>query len=120
MEERHPTCYDIRKVKSILEESASPSEQPEYISVSSQEQQGLKRRKEASAPTPHGVREYMAKLYTYLLALATVGTHKVHGAPLEEVFGSDSTMSCRPHGTFCRPTTSKSPVRSSHFQKSPG
>ena len=34
----------------------------------------------------------MAKLYTYLLALAIVGSNKVHGAPPEEVFGSDSTM----------------------------
>ena len=33
----------------------------------------------------------MAKLYTYLLALEIVGTHKVLGAPPKEVFGSDST-----------------------------
>ena len=92
MEERRLTCYDIRKVKSILEEATSPSEQSEYTSGSSQEHHEPNRRKEVSAPTPHGVREYMAKLYTYLLALATVGTHKVHGAPPEEVFGSDSTM----------------------------
>ena len=41
---------------------------------------------------PHGVKEHMAKLYTYLLALAIVGSDKVHGAPPEEIFGSDSTM----------------------------
>ena len=92
MEERRLTCYDIRKVKSILEEAVNPTEQPESTSESSQEQQEPKRRKVAATPTPHGVREYMAKLYTYLLALAIVGTHKVHGAPPEEAFGSDSTM----------------------------
>ena len=54
MEERRLTCYDIRKVKSILEEAASPTEQPECTSESSQEQQELKRGKEAAAPTPHG------------------------------------------------------------------
>ena len=38
-----------------------------------------------------GVEKYMAKLYTYLLALGIAGSGKVQGAPEEELFGSDST-----------------------------
>ena len=33
----------------------------------------------------------MAKLRTYLLAIAIIGTDKVQGAPPDEEFGSDST-----------------------------
>ena len=54
MEERRLTCYDIRKVKNVLEESAGLSKQKECASGSSQEQQEFKRRKAAATPMPHG------------------------------------------------------------------
>ena len=37
------------------------------------------------------VERYMAKLYTYRIALGIAGSDKVQGAPEEELFGNDST-----------------------------
>jgi hypothetical protein len=42
-------------------------------------------------PETRDVEKYLAMLYTYLLALSITGSNKVHGAPVEEAFGSDST-----------------------------
>ena len=39
----------------------------------------------------HSIEDHMAKLHTYLLAIAIVGSDKVQGAPADEEFGSDST-----------------------------
>ena len=39
----------------------------------------------------HTIDDHMAKLRTYLLAIAIIGTDKVQGAPPDEQFGNDST-----------------------------
>ena len=48
-----------------------------------------------TATEAHGVDKYLALLHTYLLALAIAGSNKLHGAPSEETFGSDSTKFVR-------------------------
>ena len=92
MEERHLTCHNIRKVKNQLNEFADLEEEEVYATSDRREQRGFGKRKATEEPMPYSVKEYMAKLYTYLLALAVVGSDKVHGAPPEEAVGSDSTM----------------------------
>ena len=44
-----------------------------------------------SALDAKGVEKYLTALHTYLLALAMAGSSKMHEAPDEEIFGSDST-----------------------------
>ena len=45
----------------------------------------------ATHGSAHSIDDHMAKLRTYLLAIAIIGTDKVQGAPPDEGFGSDST-----------------------------
>ena len=45
----------------------------------------------ATHGSAHSIDDHMAKLRTYLLAIAIIGTDKVQGAPSDEGFGSDST-----------------------------
>ena len=45
----------------------------------------------ATHGSAHSIDDHMAKLRTYLLAIAIIGTDKVQGAPPDEGFGSDAT-----------------------------
>ena len=69
------TTYDIREVRTRSDQGSITQD----------------------GPTPshghiHCIRDHMAKLHTYLLAMAIVGSDRVHGAPAIEEFGSDPTQ----------------------------
>ena len=80
MDKRLITVYDVWKVKNLLHQKEAGRYRSLYI-----------QRRYKALPESHGVEEYLAMLHTYLLALSIAGSSKVHGAPTEEPFGSDST-----------------------------
>ena len=86
MDKRLLTVYDIWKVKTLRHQVMTTKKRKQVgtdlytFEDEAEEKSGT-----------HDVEEYLAMLYTYLLALSIAGSNKVQGAPVEEAFGSDST-----------------------------
>ena len=76
MEDRLLTNYDIRRARTAANQIKATKGGPLAIHGS-----------------VHSIKDHMAKLRIYLLAIAIIGTDKVQGAPPAEEFGSDSTSS---------------------------
>ena len=80
MEERLLTIQDMEEVRTIAHQVAAKIEEQHGRPVQAEE-----------TSNADGAEKYMARLYTYLLALGIAGSDKVQRAPEEELFGSDST-----------------------------
>ena len=80
IEERLLTVQDMKTVRTMAHQ----------VAARIKKQHGRAEQAEETS-NADGVERYMAKLYTYLLALGIAGSGKVQGAPEEELFGSDST-----------------------------
>ena len=110
MDRRLLTVYDIDKVDSLLHQvmTAKPGRRPEthsrkHISTHMEPDADLCTIKESlkrywrrgqwkgHQPGNNEVDRYLARLYSYLLALAIAGSSKIHGAPTDEALGTDST-----------------------------
>ncbi len=74
MEDRLLTNYDIRRARTAANQIKATKGGPL-----------------ATHGSVHSIDDHMAKLRTYLLAVAIIGTDKVQGAPPDEQFGNDST-----------------------------
>ena len=84
MEERLLTVQDMEKVRTMAHQVAAKIKEQQRYS-------GQSERAEETSEVG-GAGKYMARLYTYLLALGIAGSDKVQNAPEEEeYFGSDST-----------------------------
>ena len=84
LDKRLLTVFDIWKVKNLLHQ---------VMSTKKRRQVGTDLytfEEEAEVTVGYGVDEYLARLYTYLLALSVAGSNKVPGSPNEEVFVNDS------------------------------
>ena len=86
MEKRLLTVYDIWKVKSLLHQVMTTKKRKQVGTHLFTFEDDVE-----VASESHDWERYLAKLYTYLLALSLAGSNKVQGAPQEEVFGTDAT-----------------------------
>ncbi len=82
MEGRLLTVYNIQRVKTLSYR---------VTTTKKRKQDNHEKREAEETSGTHGVKKYMEKLHTYLLALSIAGSNKLQGAPVEEAFGSNST-----------------------------
>ena len=86
MEKRFLTVYDMWKVKTLLHQVMTTKKRKQVgtdLFTFEDDTEAM--------PETHGCVQYLALLYTYLLALSIAGSTTVEGAPKEEAFGNDST-----------------------------